>query len=58
MGAMVRYGEEMRQSKSGPFDALAIPLNAPWYISVTIKMHYKKALLVDGTNPLNKCVCC
>ena len=40
MGAMVRYGEEMRQSKSGPFDALAIPLNAPWYISVTIKMQF------------------
>ena len=35
MGAMVRYGEEMRRSKSGPFDALALPLNftAPWYRS-------------------------
>ena len=28
MGALVRYGEELRQSKAGPLDVLHLPLNA------------------------------
>jgi 5,10-methylene-tetrahydrofolate dehydrogenase/methenyl tetrahydrofolate cyclohydrolase len=29
MGSMARYGEEMRRSKSGPFDVMKLPINAP-----------------------------